>query len=109
MGACTFCARSARAFREASVPSVNGSISPSLMSARLHRSWMSWRESNFPIYSGNHNGKWTACSDCHTNSSNYAVFTCIACHQHSNQTQVTSDHQGIKNFTRSEEHTSELQ
>jgi hypothetical protein len=53
----------------------------------------------FPIYSGNHNGKWTACSDCHTNSSNYAVFTCIACHQHSNQTQVTSDHQGVKNFT----------
>jgi len=52
----------------------------------------------FPIYSGNHNGKWTTCGDCHTNSSNYAVFTCIACHQHSNQQQVTSDHNGVKNF-----------
>ena len=52
----------------------------------------------FPIYSGTHNGKWTTCGDCHTNSSNYAVFTCIACHQHSNQTQVTQDHQGVKGF-----------
>ena len=54
--------------------------------------------SYFPIYSGTHQGKWTACSDCHTNSSNYAVFTCIACHQHSNQAQVTQDHQGVNNF-----------
>jgi hypothetical protein len=52
----------------------------------------------FPIYSGNHNGKWTTCGDCHTNSANYAVFTCITCHQHSNQTSVTSEHNGVKNF-----------
>jgi hypothetical protein len=52
----------------------------------------------FPIYSGNHKGKWTSCGDCHTNSANYAVFTCIACHQHSNQTSVTSNHKGVKNF-----------
>ena len=52
----------------------------------------------FPIYSGTHNGKWTQCSDCHTNSANYAVFTCIACHQHSNQAQVTSQHSGVKSF-----------
>jgi hypothetical protein len=52
----------------------------------------------FPIYSGNHKGKWTACGDCHTNSANYAVFTCITCHQHSNQTSVTSEHNGVKNF-----------
>ncbi|HLK48923.1 MAG TPA: hypothetical protein VKT49_12350 [Bryobacteraceae bacterium] len=52
----------------------------------------------FPIYSGTHQGKWTQCSDCHTNSANYAVFTCIACHQHSNQTQVTQQHSGVKNF-----------
>jgi hypothetical protein len=52
----------------------------------------------FPIYSGTHKNAWTQCSDCHTNSSNYAVFTCIVCHQHSNQQQVTSDHQGVKGF-----------
>ena len=42
----------------------------------------------FPVYSGSHNGKWNACSDCHTNNSNYAVFSCIACHEH-NQTDMT--------------------
>ncbi len=52
----------------------------------------------FPIYSGTHKNVWTQCSDCHTNSSNYAVFTCINCHAHSNQQQVTSDHQGVKGF-----------
>jgi len=34
----------------------------------------------FPISSGNHN---VSCSTCHTNSTNYAVFTCVtaACHK----------------------------
>ena len=34
----------------------------------------------FPIYSGRHNGKWTLCTDCHTNAANYALFDCIHCH-----------------------------
>jgi hypothetical protein len=34
----------------------------------------------FPIYSGRHQGKWTLCTDCHTNASNYALFDCIHCH-----------------------------
>ena len=34
----------------------------------------------FPIYSGRHNGQWNACSDCHTNAANYALFDCIHCH-----------------------------
>src|SRR5664279_1620796 len=34
----------------------------------------------FPIYSGRHNGQWNACSDCHTNVANYALFNCITCH-----------------------------
>jgi hypothetical protein len=37
----------------------------------------------FPIFSGRHNGKWTSCTDCHNQTSNYAVFTCISCHEHS--------------------------
>lgn len=34
----------------------------------------------FPIYSGRHQGQWSACSDCHTTPSNYALFNCIVCH-----------------------------
>ncbi|MEJ2246202.1 MAG: hypothetical protein P8Y80_09045 [Acidobacteriota bacterium] len=38
---------------------------------------------SYPIYSGSHNNRWTFCSDCHTNSGNYAVFSCfISCHDH---------------------------
>jgi hypothetical protein len=54
--------------------------------------------SPFPIYSGTHQGKWTVCGDCHTNQTNYAVFSCIVCHTHSNQTSVTQKHSGVKGF-----------
>jgi len=53
----------------------------------------------FKIYSGTHNGQWTTCGDCHTDSANYATFTCIACHAHSNQASVTAEHSGNNNFT----------
>lgn len=39
----------------------------------------------FPIYSGTHRGRWTKCSDCHTNASSYALFNCIACHADAHQ------------------------
>lgn len=35
------------------------------------------------------------CSDCHTNSSNYATFVCTNCH---GQTQTTSNHQGVSGY-----------
>lgn len=44
----------------------------------------------FPIYSGNHNGEWNTCADCHTNPNDYSVFSCIICHD--NQTQLADDH-----------------
>jgi len=34
----------------------------------------------FPIYSGEHNGEWAQCTDCHTLTTNYAVFSCTNCH-----------------------------
>jgi hypothetical protein len=34
----------------------------------------------FPIYSGAHKGTWDDCATCHTDPSNYAVFTCTTCH-----------------------------
>jgi len=52
----------------------------------------------FPIYSGKHNGRWNACADCHTNSSNYAVFTCTtsSCHPVSS---MNSKHQGVNGYS----------
>jgi hypothetical protein len=51
----------------------------------------------FPIYSGNHNGEWDLCSDCHPNSSNFAVFTCTtSCHP---QSSMNSQHQGISGYS----------
>ena len=34
----------------------------------------------FPIYSGSHSGVWNACSDCHTNPSDYSINSCTICH-----------------------------
>jgi hypothetical protein len=52
----------------------------------------------FPIFSGRHEGEWNTCSDCHTNSSNYAVFSCIDCHEHDDPAQVADDHQGVSGY-----------
>ncbi|MCB9014462.1 MAG: hypothetical protein H6541_01620 [Lentimicrobiaceae bacterium] len=51
----------------------------------------------FPIYSGKHNGEWTTCADCHTNASNYAIFSCIDCHEH-NQSDMNNEHQGVNGY-----------
>jgi hypothetical protein len=51
----------------------------------------------FPIYSGSHAGVWTTCGDCHTNPSNYAVFSCITCHAHE-KTRMDQAHQGVRNY-----------
>ncbi|MGB4848481.1 MAG: hypothetical protein WBP41_11215, partial [Saprospiraceae bacterium] len=56
-----------------------------------------WDHDNlyFPIYSGKHKNKWDQCSDCHTNSNNYSVFTCITCHQ---QASTNQHHQGVGGY-----------
>lgn len=51
----------------------------------------------FPIYSGTHAGRWTTCGDCHTNPSNYTVFSCITCHDHS-QANTDPNHTGVRNY-----------
>ncbi|MBK9391095.1 MAG: hypothetical protein IPN68_13230 [Bacteroidetes bacterium] len=53
----------------------------------------------FPIYSGNHRGEWSSCTECHTSSSNYKVFTCILCHEHNSKTETDSDHRGENGYT----------
>jgi hypothetical protein len=50
----------------------------------------------FPIYSGSHEGEWNACTDCHTNPNNYAVFTCITCHTNP---QTNNEHNGVGGYS----------
>lgn len=49
----------------------------------------------FPIYSGEHEGEWNACVDCHTNPNNYAIFTCITCHTNPD---TDEDHEGVNGY-----------
>ncbi|MFI5183137.1 MAG: hypothetical protein ACHQNV_01970, partial [Vicinamibacteria bacterium] len=51
----------------------------------------------FPINSGRHRGVWSSCSDCHTNSGNYAVFECINCHTH-NKADTDSHHRDVGGY-----------
>jgi hypothetical protein len=72
--------------------------------SECHFVWSySWNEisnhdSRFPIYSGEHNGVWNECSDCHTNPSNYSVFSCTNCHEH-NQGDMNDEHSGISGYS----------
>jgi hypothetical protein len=51
----------------------------------------------FRIYSGEHKGEWTLCTECHTTSTNYAVYSCITCHEH-NKTEMDKEHQGKTDY-----------
>ncbi|MBL0128506.1 MAG: hypothetical protein IPP83_13860 [Flavobacteriales bacterium] len=53
----------------------------------------------FPIYSGQHDNEWSTCAECHTNPSNYSVFTCVDCHEHNNQNSVNDDHNGVNGYS----------
>jgi len=53
----------------------------------------------FPINSGAHRGRWSACTDCHVSAGNYSVFSCyLGCHTHADQASVTSAHAGVSGF-----------
>lgn len=51
----------------------------------------------FPINSGTHQGQWTACTDCHTNPANKALYTCMGgnCHP---QAATDGPHTGIPGY-----------
>ncbi len=53
----------------------------------------------FPIYSGAHRGRWSECSDCHTNSNSFAVYDCLGCHPHSDKQKTDSDHTGEAGYS----------
>ena len=51
----------------------------------------------FPISSGKHQGKWSGCTTCHTDSSDYSNFTCFACHQH-DQSRMDDKHSDVSGY-----------
>ncbi len=53
----------------------------------------------FPIFSGKHKNEWNVCGDCHTNSNNYKVFSCILCHEHNNKNEVDNQHNGVSGYS----------
>jgi len=46
----------------------------------------------FPIYSGEHLGKWNDCSDCHVVPNNFTQFSCIDCHEHDDPIDLANKH-----------------
>jgi Zn finger protein HypA/HybF involved in hydrogenase expression len=55
-------------------------------------------DNHFPIYSGNHQAVWNSCTECHTNSANYTLFSCIDCHEHSNESEMRDEHSGVGGY-----------
>lgn len=51
----------------------------------------------FPIYSGKHKGEWSNCNECHSNSNNYADFSCTICHEHS-KSRMDSKHDDVHDY-----------
>ena len=49
----------------------------------------------FPITTGSHKGR--QCIECHTNTTNYTIFSCTNCHEHA-QTSMDSKHPGRKGY-----------
>jgi hypothetical protein len=52
----------------------------------------------FPIYSGAHQGKWTLCSECHTNPTVFSDFDCLNCHPHSDKSKTDEKHKNKPNY-----------
>ncbi len=50
----------------------------------------------FPISSGKHSG--ISCNQCHTNSADCSVFSCIDCHEH-NQSEMNNEHNGESGYS----------
>ncbi|HFA51672.1 MAG TPA: hypothetical protein ENJ95_21875, partial [Bacteroidetes bacterium] len=53
----------------------------------------------FPIYSGEHEGEWDQCIECHTTAGNFTAFSCIDCHEHDDPAELADDHDGVQGYT----------
>ncbi len=61
-------------------------------------SFRSHDDNYFPIYSGRHAGVWNSCAECHLNPSNFSSFSCIDCHEHSNENEMRDEHDDVGGF-----------
>lgn len=68
-------------------------------------SFISWKpatfrdhDSQFPIFSGAHNGVWDDCTTCHINPATYSDFTCLVCHAHSRD-KMDREHRERSNYS----------
>jgi hypothetical protein len=55
-------------------------------------------DQSFPIYTGRHAGTWDSCAECHTNPSDYSLFTCLTCHEH-NQASMDNQHDEVGGYS----------
>lgn len=51
----------------------------------------------FPIDSGEHEGEWQSCQDCHVVPSDFGVFECITCHEH-DQEDMDDEHDDVAGY-----------
>ena len=51
----------------------------------------------FPIFSGRHRDQWNSCTECHSNTANYSLFSCLDCHEH-NRTAMDDKHSGENGY-----------
>ena len=52
----------------------------------------------FPIYSGKHQGRWNnQCTTCHTDPTDFKVFTCLNCHEH-RQSEADAEHREVNGY-----------
>lgn len=43
-------------------------------------------------------GEWSSCTDCHSNSANYAEFSCLGCHEHS-RSEMDGEHDEVGGYS----------
>jgi hypothetical protein len=52
----------------------------------------------FPIYRGEHAGRWDGCSECHRPLGTFENPSCLRCHPHSDEQQTRQDHEDEDGF-----------
>ncbi len=53
----------------------------------------------FPIYSGNHQGEWNTCADCHFDANDFSLFSCIDCHEHNDPADLADEHDDVNDYS----------
>ncbi len=87
---------------------VGSGFSQQCETCHSQNAWVPWTVNHdilyFPVSTGKHRNKWTGCgggsgdgAGCHTVSSNYQIYSCIHCHEHS-QTEMDNEHDEVSGY-----------